>query len=142
VRAAVAEASRRLPAVPLIAGGKSFGGRMTSQAQAESALADVVALTFFGFPLHPAGKLSVERATHLSAISIPMLFLQGSRDALADLPSMEATVADLGDLATLKVIEGADHSFHVLARSGRTDAQAMNEMLDSFASWAGLLWKR
>ncbi len=142
VRAAVAEASRRLPSVPLIAGGKSFGGRMTSQAQAESALADVVALTFFGFPLHPAGKLSVERATHLSAISIPMLFLQGSRDALADLPSMEATVADLGDLATLKVIEGADHSFHVLARSGRTDAQAMNEMLDSFASWAGLLWKR
>jgi predicted alpha/beta-hydrolase family hydrolase len=142
VRAAVAEASRRLPAVPLIAGGKSFGGRMTSQAQAEAALANVVALAFFGFPLHPAGKLSVERATHLSAISIPMLFLQGSRDALADLPSMEATVADLGELATLKVIEGADHSFHVLARSGRTDAQAMNEMLDSFASWAGLLWKR
>jgi len=142
VRAAVAEASRRLPAVPLIAGGKSFGGRMTSQAQAEAALANVVALAFFGFPLHPAGKLSVERATHLSAISIPMLFLQGSRDALADLPSMEATVADLGELATLKVIEGADHSFHVLARSGRTDAQAMIEMLDSFASWAGLLWKR
>ena len=142
VRAAVAEASLRLPAVPLIAGGKSFGGRMTSQAQAEAALAHVVALAFFGFPLHPAGKLSVERATHLSAISIPMLFLQGSRDALADSPSMEATVADLGELATLKVIEGADHSFHVLARSGRTDAQAMNEMLDSFASWAGLLWKR
>ena len=142
VRAAVAEASLRLPAVPLIAGGKSFGGRMTSQAQAEAALANVVGLAFFGFPLHPAGKLSVERATHLSAISIPMLFLQGSRDALADLPSMEATVADLGDLAMLKVIEGADHSFHVLARSGRTDAQAMNEMLDSFASWAGLLWKR
>ena len=139
VRAAVAEASRRLPAVPLIAGGKSFGGRMTSQAQAEAALTKVVALAFLGFPLHPAGKLSVERATHLSAISIPMLFLQGSRDKLADLPSMEATVADLGELATLTVIDGADHSFHVLARSGRTDAQAMNEMLDSFASWAGLL---
>jgi predicted alpha/beta-hydrolase family hydrolase len=112
---------------------------MTSQAQAEAALANVVGLAFFGFPLHPAGKLSVERAVHLSAISIPMLFLQGSRDALADLPSMEATVSDLGELATLKVIDGADHTFHVLARSGRTDAQAMNEMLDSFASWVGLL---
>lgn len=137
VRAAVAEAGRRLPLVPLIAGGKSFGGRMTSQAQAKDALPNVIGLAFVGFPLHPAGKPSVERAAHLSSIAVPMLFLQGTRDTLADLPLVETTVADLGGLATLKVIDGADHSFHVLVRSGRTDPQAMVEMLDAFAAWAG-----
>ena len=137
VRAAVAEARRRLPSVPLIAGGKSFGGRMTSQAQALAPLPDVLGLVFVGFPLHPAGRPSIERAAHLSAISVPMLFLQGSRDLLADLPLMKASVADLGELATLRVIDGADHAFHVLARSGRTDSQAMGEMLAAFMAWAG-----
>ena len=139
VRAAVTMAARRLPAVPLIAGGKSFGGRMTSQAQAGAALPNVVGLAFVGFPLHPARRPSVERAGHLSAVSIPMLFLQGTRDPLADLTLMKAFANDLGGLATLKVIDGADHSFHVLVRSGRTDAQAMDEMLDAFAAWAGIV---
>ena len=139
VRAAVAMAARRLPSVPLIAGGKSFGGRMTSQAQADAALPNVVGLAFVGFPLHPAGRPSVKRAGHLSAVSIPMLFLQGTRDTLADLTLMKAIATDLGGLATLKVIDGADHSFHVLVRSGRTDAQAMDEMLDAFAAWAGIV---
>jgi uncharacterized protein len=139
VRAAVAEAGHRLPSVPLIAGGKSFGGRMTSQAQAEDALSNVVGLAFVGFPLHPAGKPSVERAEHLSDIAISMLFLQGTRDTLADLTLVKATVADLGPLATLKIIDGADHSFHVLARSGRTDPQVMAEMLDAFIEWAAIM---
>ena len=139
VRAAVAEALRRLPSIPLIAGGKSFGGRMTSQAQSVALLPGVVGLAFVGFPLHPAGKPSVERAEHLSAISLPMLFLQGTRDALADQALMRATVAGLGGLATMKVIDGADHSFHVLARSGHTDAEAMTEMLDAFVGWAGMV---
>jgi predicted alpha/beta-hydrolase family hydrolase len=139
VRAAVAMAAHRLPAVPLIAGGKSFGGRMTSQAQADVALPNVVGLAFVGFPLHPAGRPSVERAGHLSAVSIPMLFLQGDRDPLADLTLMKVTATDLRELATLKVIDGADHSFHVLVRSGRTDTQAMDEMLDALAAWAGIV---
>ena len=137
VRAAVAEAARQFSSVPLIAGGKSFGGRMTSQAQALAPLPGALGLVFVGFPLHSAGKPSVERAEHLSAISIPMLFLQGTRDALADLSLIEATVAAREGLATLRVIDGADHSFHVPARSGRTDHQAMDEMLDAFAAWAG-----
>ena len=136
VRAAVAEAARRFPSIPLIAGGKSFGARMTSQAQAKAFLPNVVGLAFFGFPLHPAGRASADRAEHLSVVTIPMLFLQGSRDGLADLPLMKATVAGLGSLATLKVIDGADHSFHVLARSRRSDAQALDELLDRFADWA------
>jgi predicted alpha/beta-hydrolase family hydrolase len=135
VGAAVGEAGRRLPTVPLIAGGKSFGGRMTSQAEAKASLPNVVGLAFIGFPLRPPGKPSVERASHLSAVSIPMLFLQGTRDALANVLLVEATVAGLGGLATLRVIDGADHSFQVLARSGRTDGQAMSEMLDTFAAW-------
>ena len=139
VRAAVAEARRQLPFIPLIAGGKSFGGRMTSQAQSIAFLPGVVGLAFVGFPLHPAGKPSVERAEHLSAISIPMLFLQGTRDALADQSLMRATVTGLGGLATMNVVDGADHSFHVLARSGRTDLEAMTEMLDAFAKWAGMV---
>lgn len=139
VRAAVAEAARQLPLVPLIAGGKSFGGRMTSQAQALTPLPAVLGLSFVGFPLHPAGKPSVERALHLSAISIPMLFLQGTRDPLADLPLIEVTIAGLKQMTTLQVIDGADHAFHVLARSGRTDTQAMDEMLDAFVKWAGVV---
>lgn len=137
VRAAVAEAARRLPSLPLFAGGKSFGGRMTSQAQAEDPLPNVAGLIFVGFPLHPAGKPSVARAAHLSAIAIPMLFLQGTRDTLADIALVKATAAALGGLATLKMIDGADHSFHVLARSGRTDPEAMAEMLDAVAAWVG-----
>lgn len=133
VRAAVAEAAHRLPSVPLIAGGKSFGGRMASQAQAEEAMPKVAGLAFVGFPLHPAGKPSTDRAAHLSDIEIPMLFLQGTRDALADLALATATAAVLGGKATLKIIEGADHSFHVLARPGRTDTEVMAEMLDAFA---------
>ncbi len=112
---------------------------MTSQAQALAPLPDVLGLVFVGFPLHPAGRPSIERAAHLSAISVPMLFLQGSRDLLADLPLVKTAVADLGELATLGVIDGADHSFHVLARSGRTDSQAMGEMLAAFMAWAGVV---
>jgi predicted alpha/beta-hydrolase family hydrolase len=137
VRAAVVEAGRRLPSVPLIAGGKSFGARMSSQAQAEAALPGVAGLAFVGFPLHPAGKPSVERAAHLSDVKIPMLFLQGTRDGLADLALLKPTVAALGSSANLMLIEGADHAFHVLARSGRTDPEALSEMLDAFIDWVG-----
>lgn len=135
VRAAVEEARQRLPGVPIIAGGKSFGGRMTSQAQAESALPGTLGLAFFGFPLHPAKKPSNERAAHLSKVTIPMLFLQGTRDELADLSLLEPVVTTLGSRATLRRIEGADHSFHVLARSGRNDRQVMEELLDDFVRW-------
>jgi hypothetical protein len=136
VRAAVEEARRRAPAVPLIAGGKSFGGRMTSQAQAAEALPDVRGLAFVGFPLHPAKKPSNERATHLANVKVPMLFLQGARDELADLSLLTPLVEKLGAHATLKIIEGADHSFHVLARSGRNDREVMEELAESIAGWA------
>ena len=139
VRAAVAEAARCAPGLPLIAGGKSFGGRMTSQAQALLPLAGVHGLAFFGFPLHPAGKPSRERAKHLSDIDIPMLFLQGTRDNLAEWSLLEPVVAGLGALATLQPVKNADHSFHVLARSGRNDAEVMHEILDAFAAWAAAL---
>jgi predicted alpha/beta-hydrolase family hydrolase len=135
VRAAVDEAARSLPDVPLIAGGKSFGGRMTSQAQARSALAGVGGLCFLGFPLHPAGKPSSERAAHLSDVRTPMLFLQGTRDKLAALDWLKPVVEGLGARATLHLIEGADHSFHVPARSGRKDAEVMDELLDTFVDW-------
>ena len=123
----------------MIAGGKSFGGRMTSQAQAAQPLPDVRGLAFVGFPLHPAKKPSVERAAHLSDVTIPMLFLQGTRDDLADLTLLEPIVDKLGSRATLKRIEGADHSFHVLARSGRNDREVMEEVADTIARWAGTL---
>ncbi len=139
VRAAVAEAGRCCPGLPLIAGGKSFGGRMTSQAQANAPLADVHGLAFLGFPLHPAGKPSNERAKHLADVHIPMLFLQGTRDNLAELSLLEPVVRGLGRSATLHPVEGADHSFHVLARSGRNDREVMNEILDAFAAWAGTI---
>lgn len=136
VRAAVEEARKQAPGVSLIAGGKSFGGRMTSQAQAAQPLPDVCGLAFVGFPLHPAKKPSVERAAHLSDVTIPMLFLQGTRDDLADLSLLEPIVDDLGARATLKRIDHADHSFHVLARSGRKDREVMEELADAIASWA------
>jgi predicted alpha/beta-hydrolase family hydrolase len=135
VRAAVAEAARLLPKLPIIAGGKSFGGRMTSQAQALAPLPGVRGLAFLGFPLHPAKQPSSERGKHLSEVRVPMLFLQGTRDALAAQDEIEPLCEALGAQATLKLFEGADHSFHVPARSGRTDAQVMGEMLDTLAAW-------
>jgi predicted alpha/beta-hydrolase family hydrolase len=137
VRAAVKEAARRCPGMPLIAGGKSFGGRMTSQAQAIAPLPGVRGLAFLGFPLHPADKPSVTRAEHLSDIKIPMLFLQGTRDTLAELSLLEPVVKSLGALASLHVVQAADHSFHVLARSGRNDREVMSEVLDALAAWIG-----
>jgi uncharacterized protein len=137
VRAAVAEAARVFPGLPLIAGGKSFGGRMTSQAQAAAPLEPVQGLAFLGFPLHPAGKPSSERAEHLGGVHIPMLFLQGTRDSLADAKLIAGVIDRLGSSATLHLVQGADHSFHVLARSGRNDGEVMREILDRFAGWAG-----
>jgi predicted alpha/beta-hydrolase family hydrolase len=136
IRAAVAAAHELEPSLPLFAGGKSFGGRMTSQAQAEIPLPHVGGLVFFGFPLHPAKQPSIDRGAHLSRVKIPMLFLQGTRDTLAELPLIEPLVERLGKLATLTLLEAADHSFHVPARSGRTDAQVRSEMLGSLATWA------
>ena len=137
VRAAVSEAGRRCGALPLIAGGRSFGGRMTSQAQALSPSPGVRGLAFLGFPLHPAGKPSSERAKHLTGVDIPMLFLQGTRDALAELNLLEPVVKDLGSRAQLRLLEGADHSFHVLKSSGRNDREVMDEALDAFVAWVG-----
>jgi predicted alpha/beta-hydrolase family hydrolase len=135
VRAAVAAAAQHCPGLPLIAGGKSFGGRMTSQAQAKTPLAGVAGLAFFGFPLHAAGKPSSDRADHLSDVKIPMLFLQGTNDKLAELDLLEPVVKKLGARATLHLVEAADHSFHVPVRSGRKDADVMSEVLDAFVAW-------
>lgn len=135
VRAAVAEAAVVCAGLPLLAGGKSFGGRMTSQAQAKAPLEGVRGLAFFGFPLHPAGKPSAERADHLAQVKMPMLFLQGTRDALAELRLLEPLVKGLGRKATLHLVEGADHSFHVLKSSGRNDRDVLVEILDAFAAW-------
>lgn len=135
VRAAVAEAARRLPGTPLFAGGKSFGGRMTSLAQAADPLPGVRGLVFLGFPLHAAGRPSDERGAHLFQVQIPMLFLQGTRDKLAELPLLQPLIARLGSRATLALFPDADHSFHVPARSGRTDAAVMAELLDALAGW-------
>jgi len=135
VRAAVAEAQRLMPKLPLFAGGKSFGGRMTSGAQASDPVAGVLGLVFLGFPLHPAGQPGQERAAHLSDIGIPMLFLQGTRDMLAELDQLEPVVKSLGKKATLKLFDQADHSFHVPAKSGRKDGEVMSEMLDTMAAW-------
>jgi len=135
VRAAVAKAARLLPGVPLLAGGKSFGARMTTQAQAEQPLSGVIGLVAFGFPLHAAGQPSEERARHLANIGIPMLFLQGDRDALADTGLLVPAVRKLGDRATVHLLQGADHSFRVLARSGRTHEEVMSEALDAMIGW-------
>ena len=135
VRAAVAMAASKLPGIALFAGGKSFGGRMTSQAQAKDPLPGVRGLCFFGFPLHPARKPGRERGAHLTDIQVPMLFLQGTKDALAEVGLMEPLVASLGTRATLHFVKDADHSFHVPARSGRQDRDVIEEILDVMATW-------
>jgi predicted alpha/beta-hydrolase family hydrolase len=135
VRAAVAECARRVPTLPLIAGGRSFGGRMSSQAQAEEPLAGVRGLAFLGFPLHPAGRPSDSRAEHLSRVDIPLLFLQGTRDLLAERPLLVALLARLGKRASVSWLEDADHAFHVPARSGRSEAQVMSTLLESLCKW-------
>ncbi len=135
VRAAVAAAATHLPSLPLVAGGKSFGGRMTSQAQALNPLPGVRGLCFFGFPLHPAGKPAVDRGDHLAKIDVPMLFLQGTRDALAEVTLIEPLVTSLKPRATLHLVAEADHSFHVPARSGRRDSDVLDEILDTMAAW-------
>ena len=135
VRAAAAEARVRLAGLPLFAGGKSFGGRMTSQAQAESPLEGVLGLVFVGFPLHPAGTPATDRAAHLSGVACPLLFLQGTRDELAELSLIQAEVAKLSPRASLNVFDDADHSFHVRARSGQTDAGVLAALVDAMVAW-------
>ena len=138
VRAAVLETARLVPKLALFAGGKSFGGRMTSQAQAASPLPGVRGLVFLGFPLHPPGQPSEERRKHLFDVQIPMLFLQGTRDDFASMQLLEPLCKQLGERATLKLFQDADHSFHVPARSGRKDAEVRVELLDALAAWIDL----
>lgn len=135
VRAAVEAAVASLPGVPLLAGGKSMGGRMTSEAHAETPLPGVLGLIFVGFPLHRPKRPGTERATHLARVKLPMLFLQGTRDEMADAELMRAVTGELGASATLHPVEGADHGFHVLKRSGRTDSQVMTELADRIDRW-------
>ena len=135
VRAAMLMASDLLPDIPLFAGGKSFGARMTSQALASEPVSPVRGLIFFGFPLHPAGAPSSTRAAHLADVLVPMLFLQGSKDKLAELQLLKPVVEQLGAEATLHVVDEADHSFHVPARSGRKDTAVMDELLDRALEW-------
>jgi predicted alpha/beta-hydrolase family hydrolase len=137
VRAAVSEAGRSCAGLRLIAGGKSFGGRMTSQAQAFAPLAGVHRLAFLGFPLHPAGKPSDTRAKHLFDVRVPMLFIQGTRDKLAESQLLEPLVKRLGKYASLHQVQEADHSFHVSARSGRNDRDAMSEVINTLSAWIG-----
>lgn len=136
VRAAVAAARDRAGGLPLLAGGKSMGGRMTSTAASEAPLDGVEGLVFFGFPLHPAGRPGSERGAHLTSVKLPMLFLQGSRDALADLDLLRPVLSEIDPAPRLHVVEGADHGFHVLKRSGRTDAEVIDELRDTTARWA------
>lgn len=142
VRAAAARAAQLVPRVPLLAGGKSFGGRMTSTAQAQQPLPGVVGLAFLGFPLHPPGKSGVSRADHLDAVTIPMLFLQGTRDEFAQLDLLRGVCDRLGDRARLHLIEGGDHSFHVLKKTGRTDAEVFTELLSTLTAWSATLSPR
>jgi uncharacterized protein len=135
VRAAVSAAAQALPGLPLYAGGRSFGGRMTSQAQALEPLLNVRGLIFFAFPLHPAGKPAIDRAAHLYEVNVPMLFLQGTRDALAELQLLQPLIARLGERATLELVDQADHSFHVPARSGRTDSQVLTALAMRCRDW-------
>ena len=137
VRAAVGEAARAMPGLPLIAGGKSFGGRMTSTAQAEEPLPGVRGLVFLGFPLHPPGRPDDKRAEHLTRVHIPMLFLQGDRDEFADLKLLKPVIRRLGERATLHLVEGGDHSFHTLKRAGKTDADMMGELVEAIVGWSG-----
>lgn len=136
IRSAVREATSLAPGLPLLAGGKSMGGRMTSTAAAVEPLPGVLGLAFFGFPLHAAGRPSAERGAHLADVGLPMLFLQGTRDKLADLDLLEPLVRSLHSRPTLHVVEGADHGFHVLKRSGRTDEEVLEELCDVFVRWA------
>jgi predicted alpha/beta-hydrolase family hydrolase len=138
VKAAVAEAARLAGALPLFAGGRSFGGRMTSQAQAIAPLPHVHGLVFFAFPLHPAGKPSTARAEHLSDIDIPMLFLQGTRDELAQLDLLRSAITKLSERATLVLAQDADHAFHVPAKTGRKDMDVLAELLDAAAAWMAM----
>jgi hypothetical protein len=135
VRAAIGFAAAELPGMPLFAGGKSFGGRMTSELASREELPGVLGLAFLGFPLHAPKKPDLKRSTHLYQVTLPMLFLQGTRDDLAELGRMRSICADLGPRATLQEVEGADHSFHVLKRSGRTDAQVLDELCDTMRQW-------
>jgi predicted alpha/beta-hydrolase family hydrolase len=139
VSAAVTEARRLAAGLPLFAGGKSFGGRMISQAQAKAALEGVKGLVFFGFPLHPAGKPAIDRADHLADVALPMLFVSGTNDALADLPRLRGVVRNLGPRATLRLLEDADHSFHVPKKSGRTDEEALQSALKDTVGWMAAL---
>ncbi|WP_097093747.1 alpha/beta hydrolase family protein [Novosphingobium sp. Chol11] len=138
VRAAAEQAALLAPDFPLFAGGRSFGGRMTSQTQAETPLPGVRGLAFLGFPLHPSGKPGIDRAQHLVSIQIPLLFISGSRDPLASMDLLKPVSADLGERATLRIIDHADHSFKVSAKSGRTASDAEVEALDTLAGWIGL----
>src|SRR5882724_7520234 len=140
VRAAVIEAAGVAPGLPLVAGGKSFGGRMTSTAQAEAPLPGVRGLVFLGFPLHPPGRPGDSRAEHLARVQIPVLFLQGTRDEFADLKLLQPVVKRLGERATLHLVEGGDHSFHVLKRSGKSDVEVMEELVSAIAEWTGRLY--
>jgi len=139
VRAAVEEAARATPGVPLIAGGKSFGGRMTSSAQASAPLPGVRGLVFLGFPLHPPGRPGDERAKHLSQVHIPMLFLQGTRDDFADLKLLQPLVQRLGGLATLHLVRDGNHSFKLPKRAGKTDTEVMAELVDAIVEWTARL---
>jgi uncharacterized protein len=136
VRAAVVEAARLAPGLPLVAGGKSFGGRMTSTAQAEEPLPGVRGLVFLGFPLHPPGRPDDTRAEHLARVTIPMLFLQGTRDEFADLELLRPVVKRLGDRATLHLVEGGDHSFKVPKKSGRSEGEVMGELARAIVTWS------
>jgi predicted alpha/beta-hydrolase family hydrolase len=140
VRAAVGAALQLAPLLPLFAGGKSFGGRMTSQAQAASPLAEVRGIVFLGFPLHPPKQPSEARAEHLFKVGIPMLFLQGTHDAFAELPLLQPLAKRLGERATLRLFQDADHSFHVPARTGRTDTQVQTAVLSALSSWIGSIF--
>ena len=139
VRAAVEEAARATPGVPLIAGGKSFGGRMTSSAQASAPLPGVRGLVFLGFPLHPPGRPGDERAKHLSQVHIPMLFLQGTRDDFADLKLLQPLVQRLGGLAMLHLVRDGNHSFKLPKRAGKTDTEVMAELVDAIVEWTARL---
>ena len=137
VRNAVAEAALRHPGLPIFAGGKSFGGRMTSQAQASQPMPGVHGLVFFGFPLHPPGRPGTSRAEHLTSVDVPMLFLQGTRDEFAQLDLLQRVIASRGERATLHLIADGDHSFKVPKRTGKSEADVMNELADTFVEWTG-----
>ncbi len=139
VQAAAAAAARLAPGLPLVAGGKSFGGRMTSTAQAEQPIAGVRGLVFLGFPLHPPGRPGDQRAEHLARVRIPMLFLQGDRDEFADLTLLQPVVERLGERATLHLVEGGDHSFKVLKRTGKTESDVTGDLVGAIVEWTSRL---